>query len=419
MDTNNIKCPQCGASIALTEALTGQIEQSIRATYEQKADEQQRAIDEISRSLAQEQKNLTEKQAAFSDRVQEELNRRLLLERRDIEEKARAQALSDQSAAMQELLAANTAKDTLLAQMRQAELDLRRKSREMEDKAVASALEATRQLDTERAAIKAEAVRLADEATALKIREKDTLLQAMAEQIDALKRKAETGSQEAAGEAQEDILLLTLQQTFPFDLFEEVTKGVRGGDIIQTVRTSTGKNAGRILWESKNTKAFSKEWITKVKADQLRSQAAIAVIMSVTLPQSLTDRGERFGRYEGVWITDLRSMPSLTVALRTIILEADKQRVVSENQDSLKDLLYEYLTGTEALQRIASVMEAIKRMEDDLTAERRAFERIWASREKQIRTLSGGFGSFFGGVEGIINRAALPAGPLDAVGELA
>jgi hypothetical protein len=417
MDTNNIKCPQCGASIALTEALTGQIEQSVKAKYEGFLSDAKKDYEKRSKDVAQSLQAIESQKVAldqekreYCERVEAGVTVRLQTERDTLTRTIRNQLSQEQAATTVSLMEDIKAKDAALATMRQAELDLRRKSREIEDKAAAASLEAQRALDTERSAIKAAAVLQADEAAALKLREKDSILAQMTEQIEALKRKAETGSQEAQGEAQEDLLLLTLQQTFPFDLFEEVAKGVRGGDIVQTVRTHTGKNAGRILWESKNTKAFSKDWITKVKADQMRSNAAISVIMSVTLPDRLVERGERFGLYEGVWITDFRSMPALTTALRTVILEADKQRVVSENQDSLKDLLYEYLTGTEAQQRVASVSEAVKRMEDDLTAERRAMEKIWASRAKQIFTLSVGFGNFFGGIEGIVSRAALTAG---------
>jgi len=46
-----------------------------------------------------------------------------------------------------------------------------------------------------------------------------------------------------------------------------VGKGVRGGDCIQIVRNQYGQECGKIIYESKRTNAFSKEWIEKLKAD--------------------------------------------------------------------------------------------------------------------------------------------------------
>lgn len=97
------------------------------------------------------------------------------------------------------------------------------------------------------------------------MREKDDLIKSMQEQIENLKRRAEVGSQEAQGEAMEGALHDMLQQTFPFDRIEEVKKGQRGADIIQVVRNTTGKECGKILWESKYTKDFQKGWIEKLK----------------------------------------------------------------------------------------------------------------------------------------------------------
>ena len=85
-----------------------------------------------------------------------------------------------------------------------------------------------------------------------------------------MKRKVEQGSMQSQGEAQELLLEDLIRTAFPFDLVEEVGKGVRGADCIQTVRDKTGQSCGRIIFESKRTKEFSQEWIEKLKARDLK-----------------------------------------------------------------------------------------------------------------------------------------------------
>jgi hypothetical protein len=418
METNTVKCPSCGTVIPLTEALTGQIETKIKGQYDLLVKQQNDTVQQRLREVESAKVALDTEKREYCESVEAGVIVRLTAERAAIVEQERSRLQQEQAATTAFLMADNAVKDALVETLRKAELDLRRQAREAADKAAAAELEAARRLDTERAAIRQEAARLAEEGAALKLREKDSLLAQMTEQIEALKRKAETGSQEASGEAQEDILIETLSRSFPFDLFEEVAKGQRGGDIVQVVRNATGKNCGRILWESKNTKEFSKKWLEKVKTDQMAANANIAVIMTVSLPDDFTAAGMRFGLYENVWVTDLKSTVALTMAIRQGIIEANKQRVVSANQDSLKDLLYGYMTSKDTQLRITSVLDAVKRMEDDLAAERRAFERVWSCRAKQIEAINAGFGNFFGGIEGVIGRAALPEGPLEGIGEL-
>jgi len=394
---DNIKCPKCGTEILLTEALTGQIEASLQAQYNTEM--------EVIRKEANDKiKEIELKEAGLAKTIQEEVFNKLEEERASVKRVVMAEQATSLAAIQDELNSSKASLDS----MRQAELDLRKQVREKEEEAASAALDATRKLDDERATIKADAARIADEATATKLREKDNLLAQMSEQLEALKRKSETGSQEAQGEAQEDILIETLTMAFPFDVFDEVVKGAKGGDIIQTVRNPTGKDCGRILWESKNTKAFSKQWIEKVKSDQMRANANLSVIMTVTLPSDLTDKGLKFGIYENVWITDFKSSMPLALALRQGIIEADKQRVVSENQESLQALLYDYLTGKDAQMRIMAVVDAGNKMTENLTKERNAMERIWSARQKQIDSLTRNFNGFFGSMEGILGQGELP-----------
>jgi len=308
-------------------------------------------------------------------------------------------------------------KNQKLKEFQQQELELRKQQRQLQEEKEAFELEAARKLDEERNKIAEEAGKKAAEENMLKMREKDDQLAAMKKQIGELKRKAEVGSQEAQGEALEQELQEYLERTFPYDRFQEVKKGTRGADILQIVHNRTGKECGKILWESKNTKEFQKSWIEKLKKDQQEAGVNIAIIMSIVLPKGI----DGFGQYDGIWLTDYRSAIGLATALRQGLIEVARQKLITTGQDSIKDILYQYITGQEFTMHIRAVVEAFQRMNEELEKEKRAMTKIWNSREKQIATVIENVAGIHGSIEGLVGgQKALPeieTLSLDAIAE--
>ena len=401
MPDQTIKCPKCGTQIPLTEALTGQIEQSIKLRYEAEAAEKAKELDKEKMILKQKAKELEAKGQAIDEQVAEQLK----IERKEIAEAERKKIIAEQfeqTKALEEELQEKTKK---LQETQKQELELRKQQRQLEQEAKEIKLTVQRQIDEERKKIEEQASKEAAEKEQLKLREKDDQLAAMKRQIDELKRKAEVGSQEAQGEALEGALQDVLQQTFPFDAFEEVKKGARGADIIQRVHNRTGKECGTILWESKNTKDFQKPWIEKLKKDQQDANASIAVIMSVALPKEI----DSFGIYEGVWVSDYKSVVGLATALRHGLIEVARQKLVTAGRDSVKDVIYEYVTGNEFAMHIKAVVNAFGLMQEQLDKERRAMEKIWKAREKQITTVLDNVIGIRGSIEGLVgDQKSLP-----------
>ncbi len=401
MPDQTIKCPKCGYEFELDEALRVQIEDSLRTEFEAEADKKAKVLDKEKKILKQKAKELEAKGQAIDEQVAEQLK----TERKEIAEAEKAKILAEQgeqTKALEEELQEKTKK---LQETQKQELELRKQQRQLEQEAKEIKLTVQRQIDEERKKIEEQASKEATEKEQLKLREKDDQLAAMKRQIDELKRKAEVGSQEAQGEALEGALQDVLQQTFPFDAFEEVKKGARGADIIQRVHNRTGKECGTILWESKNTKDFQKPWIEKLKKDQQDANASIAVIMSVALPKEI----ESFGIYEGVWVSDYKSVVGLATALRHGLIEVARQKLVTAGRDSVKDVIYEYVTGNEFAMHIKAVVNAFGLMQEQLDKERRAMEKIWKAREKQITTVLDNVIGIRGSIEGLVgDQKSLP-----------
>ena len=205
------------------------------------------------------------------------------------------------------------------------------------------------------------------------------------------------------GEALEGALQESLVQAFPFDQFREVKKGQRGADIIQTVRNTTGKECGKIVWEAKFTKSYSNAWIDKLKSDQQAEAADIAVLTTMTLPKDI----KNFGLLDGVWVTDYASVMGLATALRMALINATKEKALSANQDTIKDVIYRYVTGQEFNMQVRAIADAFGRMKEELDKEKRAMEKIWKSREKQIETVLSNVSGIQGSLQGYMGQKVL------------
>jgi hypothetical protein len=193
-----------------------------------------------------------------------------------------------------------------------------------------------------------------------------------------------------------------------------VSKGVRGADLIHTVRTPLGADCGVLLWETKNTKDWSSKWIPKLKDDMIEKRATIAILVSVVLPEGVG----RFGQVDGVWVSDPLSAIPLAAALRQQLVALDRERQTSVGKNEKMEILYAYLAGTEFKQKIEGIVEAFTAMQDQVNQERRAMEKNWKQREKQIERVIKNTVGLYGDMQGIIGGAIpqIPALELDGGG---
>ena len=72
------------------------------------------------------------------------------------------------------------------------------------------------------------------------------------------------------------------------------------------------------------------------------------------------------------------------------------------------ELLYTYLSGPEFRHRIEGIVEAFVTLRQELEAEKRATQRMWAKRDKQLDRAITNTSGMYGDLQGIIG-ASLPA----------
>jgi hypothetical protein len=232
--------------------------------------------------------------------------------------------------------------------------------------------------------------------------ERDEKIRQMTERIEELKKKAEQGSQQIQGEASELDLEESLRIRFPTDSIEPIAKGETGADVAQHVSGNLGKPCGCILWESKKTKGWGKDWISKLKDDQRKANAEIAVIVSSALPKGMTC----FDIIEGVWVTPPNTAVALACALRHALIEIGNARRAVDGQQTKQEEIYRYVTGTAFRLRVQAIGEKIGAMEKDLAKEQKWIKKSWATRAKQIEGIIEAQAGLLGDVQGIAGEDA-------------
>ncbi len=196
----------------------------------------------------------------------------------------------------------------------------------------------------------------------LKDLEKDKKISDMLKTIEELKRKGEQGSMQTQGEVLELDLEGLLKTQFPSDDIQPVPKGMRGADIIQKVHSRTGQYCGTIIWETKRTKRWSDEWLTKLKEDQREAKADIAVIAT----EALLEGVKLFRQVDGVWVTDFGLAGCLAEVLRAGLMQVAMAKVSAVGKNEKMEALCQYLSGPEFRQRVEAVVEVFVAMRDDI-----------------------------------------------------
>lgn len=418
--TTTITCPNCNHQFEPSAAMEQSIREKFRTEFNQKWVEQKKKQDEEIRlreeALRRQQEALENAQRHQDEDVKkqvEEERRRLEAEiTRDLSTRLQ----TDFEARFKALSEANDEKTEQLKAAREKEITFLRKEREMETLKADLELKAERKVLEERQKM-ADALRreleeknrLRDEEHFMKVKELEKQLEDQRRLTEEMKRKQEQGSMQLQGEVQELALEELLKAAFPFDVVNEVPKGIRGADCILTVRNALGQECGCIIFESKRTQTFGPDWIDKLKNDLVTCSADIAVIVSQVLPKDM----DRFGEKQGVYICTFSEVRSLVGVLRQAILRIFEARKSQENKGDKMVMLYDYLTGSEFMGQWNAMRESFRNFRDALQKERDDFEKNWKKKQKLLEVIINNSMQISGSIEGIsgmeaMNWTALP-----------
>lgn len=198
--------------------------------------------------------------------------------------------------------------------------------------------------------------------------------------LDELSRRLEKQSAEQFGEEGEINLYAELVKEFPEDKIERIGRGTRGADILQRVKDS-GREVGRIVYESKNTSTWQKAYLAQAKKYHTQYETPYVMVVSRVFPK------KRRGMcvVDEIPIVDPCLATTLASVIREGVLQIAKLRLTRTGSNEKAQVLFTYVTGNEFQTRFRDLASAITNLKDYQRTEQNWHENHWA-KESDLHT---------------------------------
>ena len=411
-----IKCPNCKSEIDVNEILYHQLEEEHKDKYlaeqrkiEAEVDAKRKEYKDAFDKLKAEKQVMLEAQEKFDEELRKATKEQVKREKQKLYDELKKELADEQSESMALLQKELNEKSEQVKELNNSKIEIEKLKREKEEitsKAKAEAeLSLSKQLQVEKEKI----AKALEEQNELKLKQKDEQIEQMKRDIESAQRKAEQSSMQTQGEALELAIESWLASQFAFDTIDEVKKGAFGADCVQTVHTREVQNCGVICYESKNTKAWSDSWITKLKQDMLSVNADIGVLVTSVYPKDMN----RMGFVDGIWICSLEEFKGSASLLRESLIRTHKATQREENKSDKMSLLYNYMTGNEFSMQMKAIVDGFITMQSELDKEKRSLMATWKRRQKTIDGVLANTTEMYGALQGIAGSAAI--GHIDAL----
>jgi len=402
-ELRKITCPNCGHKFNVEDAFVHQIEEEMKLNMEKERKELYKDLEKRRKEIKA-QEDAVKK---LKDEQDEVLRKQLEVERSKLTEELSKKMQEDYETKLEVLESEieNRKKET--KKLKEREIELEKLKRKFDERDKELELEFEKKLNKNIQEIEEKISKREQEKIDLTLREKDMRLEELKKQIKEMERKAEQGSMQLQGEAQELAIEDILREMFIYDEIKEVPKGKKGADALHTVKDKAHNDCGIIIYESKRTKAFSNSWIAKLKKDQLEAKADIAVLISEALPDDVN----KIGMMDGIWVCDFHSFKGLVLVLRDGILKVHQVTETQKNKGDKMSMLYTYLTSSEFKLQIEAIINGFIELKDSITKEKIAMEKLWKEREKQIERVLLNTAHFYGAIKGIAGKE-IPSVPV-------
>ena len=409
MQNNQISCPNCGNPIDVEDILAHKLEEELRVKFNAQLAAEKKKYESELDTLNKAKEEFEAKKKKENDLFQDRLDKTLKEERKLLEVKLKAKVNEESSEQLQALQEELKEKSEQVKELNRSKAEIEKLKREKDEMRELVEAESQKKLNELLFAEKDKIRKAEEERSELRFKELQKQLEDQKKLTEEMKRKQEQGSMQLQGEVQELAIEEWLISHFPLDTIEEIKKGARGGDCIQVVNTRTLQNCGKIYYESKRTKDFQSGWIEKFKADIREKGADVGVLVTDAMPSDM----ERMGLRDGIWICTFEEFKGLCSVLRESIVQLSNALSSQENKGDKMHLLYDYLTSTTFRMQVEAIVEGFSQMKVALDSEKRAMQRIWKEREKQIEKVITNTIDMYGSIKGIAGSAIQPVKALE------
>jgi len=404
-ETNHINCPNCDFEIDVQEILTEQVEDQLEKKYQKQLseslDKERAKTKAIEAKVQAEREALVQQQEEYQSKLESAVSIKVKAEKDKLEVKLKKKLQDDQAEMLESLQKELNEKSVQVKELNKTKALISQLEREKEEIKGTVDLEIQKKLSEKLVQEREKIQKSEADKAQFKMLEQEKVIQQLTEQTKVLQRKAEQGSMQLQGEVQEIAIEEWLAKTFPLDTIGEIKKGANGADCVQIVNTMNRQNCGSILYESKRTKSFQPAWIEKFKTDLRAKKATIGVLVTQVMPTDM----KRMGQKSGIWICTFEEFKGLSKVLRESIIQLDTALITQDNKGDKMGMLYDFLTGSEFRMQVEAIVSGFTEMETDLIKEKRAMQKIWSQRQKQIDKVIGSTIGMYGSIKGIAGNA--------------
>ena len=395
--SQTIVCPNCNVEIDLDKIANHKYDELLKNQEYKLKNEQEKQKAQFEKDLEEKTIEMRKKAGEFAEKKAAEERKKVELEMQDMQERLKKSEIVQQEAKKKELELMNMQKD-LENKEKNFELEMEKKMIEEKKKIEQSIeeklkLESKKESDTQIEKIQEEH------------RKKDLEMLKQQEQmkktIDDLKRKSEQNSQQIQWDIQEDDLKQAISMAFPIDEIEDVPTGIKWADLIQNVKNNLGQPTGIIVWESKNTKAWQDAWVMKLKDDKLKVNGNIDILVTTVLPKNI----KSFWMVGDVMVCLPEYVIAVATMLRDKLLSIAKVETLMQWKDIKMEMLYKYLSSEEFSSKISMMVDVFSQLKIWIDSERRAMEKNWKKREKDLERATFAITWMYGELESLMWQA--------------
>lgn len=390
MNNNQITCPNCGTAIDIDEILNHQADEKYKKKY----------LEDANR-LAIEKKEFEDKKRneneIFQQKLNQQLQQKLQEEKIRIEQEQTKKATEKFEIELKRLAQEKQEQKEQIDVLKNQQLDLLKKEELLEEEKKNFELKLLQERKEIKTTLEQQIKKEASDEIELRLKQKDEQIDQIRKQLEEANRKATQGSMQVQGETLEHIIEEYLAENFPLDEINEVAKGRKGADCIQIINTRSKTNCGTIIYESKSTKAWSNDWIEKLKQDKIQASADIAVLVTATFPRNV----ERLTLIDGIWVCSLEEFRGLCHVLRDSLIKLDTAIASQQNKGDKMVMLYDYFTGSEFKSKWTAIREGFLAEKNMINKERETMEKLWSAREKNLEKIIKNAAQIQGDIEGI------------------
>lgn len=396
-EVSSIRCPQCGATINVSDVLFHQIEEGLKQDFQKQISQKDKEYEEKNKAIQKAQNEVKKAQEDFQAKVDEAVKQNLSEQKSAMEKTIRQKINEETAQQIQKLEEENRHKSEQVKELNTLRVTVSQLQREKDEMRGAIEAELSENFN-QKLATATEKIQQNEAGKILKVvQEKDKLIDDLTKKADDLTRRLESGSNKQTGEIAELVLRDFLKASFPLDEISDVPSGLKGADVVQNVRNSMGQASGCILFERKETQNWSDGWIEKLKLDGRTAKADVLVILSKTMPKDNQNSHFR----DGVWVCHFDDLLLLTTLLRDGLIKQYAALTSQADKGTKMEWLYSYLLSNDFKNHILGILDSFRKMDKALAKEKEDTTKRLAERDAHIWQAKQSVLSFYHRIEGI------------------